>query len=437
VVQVSESLILELLAIGICVILSGFFSGSETALTSLGELKVRHMVEENPKAKPLRLWLEHPNKVLNTILIGNNIVNILASVLATDFSAKMFGDSRIAAVTGVMTLLVLFFGEITPKTFAKHNAVALAPYVIRILRVPYFFFYPFSYGINKLVKGMIFMSGGKLDKEKSRITEDELEFYISESEKEGIIANGKSRMLQNIFDISDIHVKEVMVPRTDMVAIEVSEPMESYLDKILSTEFSRIPVYEESIDKIIGILYVKDLLRFVKENDVSFDLRKVLRKPFFVPETKKIDSMMGEFQKSRNHMAIVIDEYGGVDGLVTLEDILEEIVGEIWDEYDTEEHEVTQVAEDTYIVDVRMDIDDFCDKFDIVKTHDMDEYETVGGLVFDIAEKIPEVGEQYTYENYTLKILNKNERRLDKVELRKVVKLPEKKEESSTLEEKI
>lgn len=416
----SESIILELIAIGACVLLSGVFSGSETALTSLGELKVRHMIEESKKAKPLILWLEHPNKVLNTILIGNNIVNILGSVLATDVSAKIFGDSRIAAVTGVMTLLVLFFGEITPKTFAKHNAVVLAPYVIRFLKIPYFFFYPFSFGINKLVKAMIVLTGGKLDKNKSRITEDELEFYISESEKEGIIENGKSRMLQNIFDISEIYVKEVMVPRTDMVAIDITDPMESYIEKIQSSEFSRIPVYEETIDKIIGILYVKDLLRFVNNGATSFDLRKVLRKPYFIPETKKIDSMLSEFQKSRTHMAVVIDEYGGVDGIVTLEDILEEIVGEIWDEYDTEEHEVTEIADDTYIVDVRMDIDDFCEKFELEKTNDMDEYETVGGLVFDIAEKIPDVGEKYEYQNYQFKILNKHERRLDKVELRKL-----------------
>jgi len=428
---VSESILFELMAIGACVLLSGVFSGSETALTSLGELKVRHMIEEDKKARPLRLWVEHPNKVLNTILIGNNIVNILGSVLATDVSAKIFGDSRIAAVTGVMTLLVLFFGEITPKTFAKHNAATLAPYVIRFLKIPYFFFYPFSFGINKLVKGMIIITGGKLDKNKSRITEDELEFYISESEKEGIIENGKSRMLQNIFDISEIYVKEVMVPRTDMVAIDITDPVESYMEKIQSSEFSRIPVYEESIDKIIGILYVKDLLRFVNDGKTSFDLRKVLRKPYFIHETKKIDSMLSEFQKSRTHMAVVIDEYGGVDGIVTLEDILEEIVGEIWDEYDTEEHEVTEIADDTFIVDVRMDIDDFCEKFELDKTPEMEEYETLGGLVFDIAEKIPEVGEQYEYEKYQFKILNKHERRLDKVELRKLENESGDKENSS------
>ena len=433
----NESLILELLAIAACIVLSGIFSGSETALTSLGELKIRHMIEEDKKAKHLVLWLEHPNKGLNTILIGNNIVNILGSVLATDFAAKLFGDSQIAAVTGIMTLLVLFFGEITPKTFAKHNAAALAPYVIRILKVPYFIFYPFSYGINKLVKWMIKITGGKLDKANHRITEDELEFYISESEKEGILENGKSRMLQNIFDISEIYVKEIMVPRTDMVAIDISDPIDSYMEKILASEFSRIPVYEETVDKIIGILYVKDLLRFVNEDHAVVDLRKVLRKPYFVPETKKIDSMLSEFQRTRNHMAIVIDEYGGVDGIVTLEDILEEIVGEIWDEYDTEEHEGTQISEDTFIVDVRMDIDDFCEKFAIEKTEDMEEYETVGGLIFDIAEKIPEIGEQYKYDKYKFKILNKHERRLDKVELRRIQNEPDLKQESSADDEKV
>lgn len=432
----NESLTLELLAIGTCILLSGFFSGSETALTSLGELKVRHLIEENPKAKPLKLWLENPNKVLNTILIGNNIVNILGSVLATDFTAKMFGDSNIAIVTGTMTLLVLFFGEITPKTFAKHNAEAISIFVIKVLKLPYMVFFPFSYAINKLVKAMIAMSGGKLEKG-NKITEDELEFYISESEKDGVLENGKSKMLQNIFDISEIYVKEVMVPRTDMVAIDITDPLDEYIDKILASEFSRIPAYEESIDKIVGILYVKDLLKYVKEDYSQFDIRKILRKPYFVPETKKIDSMLGDFQKSRNHIAVVIDEYGGVDGIVTLEDILEEIVGEIWDEYDTEEHAVTQIGEDAYIVDVRMDIDDFCKRFELKKTSEMEEYETVGGLVFDIAEKIPEVGEVYEYECYSFKILNKTERRLDKVELRKIDKEPEEKEESSAENDKV
>lgn len=432
----TDSLVFELFAIGLCIVLSSIFSGSETTLTSLSELKVRHMIEENPKAKPLNLWLENPNKVLNTILIGNNIVNILASVLATDFTAKFAGNSNIAVVTGIMTVMILFFGEITPKTYAKHNAERFAIPVIKMLKIPYVIFYPVSYGINRLVRLLIILSGGNADRAKHKITEDELEFYISESGKEGMLEDTKTQMLQNIFDISDIYVKEIMVPRTDMVAIDINSKPDDYLDRILSSEFSRIPVYDDSVDKIVGILYVKDLLQFVKEDGAHFDLRKVIRKPFFVPETKKIDAMMGEFQKSRNHMAVVIDEYGGVAGIVTLEDILEEIVGEIWDEYDTEEHEVTQVSDDSYIVDVRMDIDDFCEKFDIEKTHDMEEYDTVGGLVFDIAGKIPDVGEVYEFANYKFKILNKHERRLDKVELTRLHREPEEDEEYSAENEK-
>lgn len=432
----TESLVFELFAIGLCIVLSSIFSGSETTLTSLSELKIRHMIEENPKAKPLTLWLENPNKVLNTILIGNNIVNILASVLATDFTAKYAGDSNIAVVTGIMTIMILFFGEITPKTYAKHNAEKYAITVIKVLKVPYIIFYPFSYGINRLVRLIIILSGGNADRTKHKITEDELEFYISESGKEGMLEDSKTQMLQNIFEISDIYVKEIMVPRTDMVAIDINSKPDDYLDRILASEFSRIPVYDDSVDKIVGILYVKDLLKFVKEDGVHFDLKKVIRKPFFVPETKKIDTMMGEFQKSRNHMAVVIDEYGGVAGIVTLEDILEEIVGEIWDEYDTEEHEVTQVSDDSYIVDVRMDVDDFCEKFDIEKIHEMEEYDTVGGLIFDIAGKIPEVGEVYEFSGYKFKILNKHERRLDKVELTRLHREPDEDEEYSTENEK-
>lgn len=225
--------------------------------------------------------------MLNTILIGNNIVNILASVLATDFTAKIAGNSNIALVTGVMTLTVLIFGEITPKTYAKHNAERHALAVIKIIKLPFVIFYPLSFALNKLVRWIIVLSGGNVEKSRHKITEDELEFYISESGKEGMLEDNKSKMLQNIFDISEIYVKEVMVPRTDMVAIDINTPAEEYLDRILASEFSRIPVYEDSIDKIVGILYVKDLLKFVKEDGVNFDLKKVIRKPFFVPETKK------------------------------------------------------------------------------------------------------------------------------------------------------
>ncbi|QAR33228.1 HlyC/CorC family transporter [Geovibrio thiophilus] len=422
----TDSILFQSVSIFVCLILSGFFSGSETALTSLSEMKVRHMIEENPKAKILELWIYHPNKVLNTILIGNNIVNILASVIAADMMQKIFGNTQIAAVTGVMTLMILIFGEITPKTFAKHNAKAMAIALMRILKVFYTVFFPATYVMNKLVVAMIKLSGGKLDK-KPQITEEELEFIINVGEKEGVLENGQKEMLQNIFELGDMSIKEIMVPRRDIIAVNVNEDFDSIMNKVVENEFSRLPVYEETIDKIIGILNAKDLLVFTREDVSKFNLRGMLRAPYFIPGTKKIDNMLTEFQKTRNHMAIVLDEYGGVAGLLTLENVLEEIVGDIYDEYDQDEvsdTEVEQTDADTYILDAMMDIDDFCEEFGIEKTEEMEKYETLAGLVYDLAGRVPEQGDSYVFGGSTLTVLEIEDRKICRIEMKKIQDTP-------------
>jgi len=422
----TDSILFQSVSIFVCLILSGFFSGSETALTSLSEMKVRHMIEENPKAKILELWIYHPNKVLNTILIGNNVVNILGSVLAADMMQKIFGNTQIAAVTGVMTLMVLIFGEITPKTFAKHNAAAMAIALMRILKVFYTVLFPATYVMNKFVVAMIKLSGGKLEK-KPQITEEELEFIINVGEKEGVLENGQKEMLQNIFELGDMSIKEVMVPRRDIIAVNVNDDFDSIMNKVFENEFSRLPVYEDTIDKIIGILNVKDLLAFTREDKSTFNLRSMLRSPYFIPGTKKIDTMLTEFQKTRNHMAIVLDEYGGVAGLLTLENVLEEIVGDIYDEYDEDEMkeiEVEQTDPDTYVLDAMMDIDDFCEEFHIEKTEEMEKYETLAGLVYDLAGKVPEQGDSYIFNGNTLTVLEIEDRKICKIEMKKIQDTP-------------
>ncbi|UOD34756.1 HlyC/CorC family transporter [Deferribacteraceae bacterium V6Fe1] len=417
-----DSLLGELITIGVCIVFSGFFSSSETALTSLSELKVKHLLQEKgEKAKDLELWLMHPNKVLNTILIGNNIVNILGSVVAAEVSNKLFGSNAIAIATGIMTFLVLIFGEIAPKTFAKHNAESLALVIIKILKIFYFLFYPISFALNKLVKMIIRLSGGNVEHLGPKITEDEIEFLISVGEKEGVLENQKKEMLHNIFEISDTLAKEVMVPRTDLVAIKYGTDINEILNILAKTEYSRIPVYEGKMDNILGILYVKDLLKYVNEDIKKLDIKTILRKPYFVPSTKRIDDLLREFQLHRMHFAIVVDEYGGVDGIVTLEDILEEIVGEIRDEYDKDEKdEIIQVDENTYEVDPKIDIDDF-NKFFGIKMEDDLDYETLGGLIFDLSGRIPEIGEVFSIGNLELLVKEREGRRIKKV-IVKVIK---------------
>ncbi len=414
----------EFILIGLSLVTSAFFSSSETALTSLAPLKVAQLIKEDQvNSKYFSIWMNHPNKMLNTILIGNNVANIFASVMAGDIAMKLSGSSQIALTTAVMTIFILFFGEITPKTFAKHNAEGFAKFSIRILAFFYFLFYPLTYIMNIFVKGVIKLVGGSVDAEKPLITEEELEFMINVSKDEGILEDQTKEMMHNIIDIKDITVKEIMVPRTEMVCIEIGRSVADLLDLIEEHEYSRIPAYEGRLDNIVGIIYIKDLIKKLKEKSVEYiGLREILREAMFVPETKSIYHLFKEFQAKRVHVAIVIDEYGGVAGLVTMEDILEEIVGEIRDEYDEkEEDDLVKVDENRYIVDAGMDLDDFCEILGIEKTNDMEEYETVAGLVYDLADRIPEEGDEFKLEEkYRLKVLKLNGKKIEKVE---VVKL--------------
>ncbi len=415
----------EIILIVLSLIVSAFFSSSETALTSLSKIKVAQIVKSGSKnAKYFNLWMKHPNKMLNTILIGNNVANIFASVLAGSLANKLSGSSQIAITTAVMTILILFFGEITPKTFAKHNAEAISAFFIRPLVLLYYLFYPFTYVINVFVKVVIKIMGGKIDKEQPLITEDEIEFMINVGEEEGILEDETKEMMHNIMDIKDISVKEIMVPRTEMVAVSIDSTIDDVLKVIEEYEFSRIPVYENDLDHIAGILYVKDLIMYAKEGlkNLNIDLKNMIKEPFFVPETKNIYDLFKEFQSKRVHLAIVIDEYGGVAGIATMEDILEEIVGEIRDEYDSaEEDEFVEVNENTFLVDAGMDLDDFCEKLGIEKTEDMEDYETVGGLIYDLADKIPSEGEELDFgDKFRIKVLKTEGNKIVKVEVKRI-----------------
>ncbi len=414
----------EFLMIGISLITSAFFSSSETALTSLAPIKVAQIIKEDEKkSKYFSIWMNHPNKMLNTILIGNNVANIFASVLAGDIAMKLSGSSQLALTTAVMTIFILFFGEITPKTFAKHNAESFSKFSIRVLVFFYYLFYPFTYIMNVFVKGIIKLAGGSVDAEKPLITEEELEFMINVSKDEGILEDQTKEMMHNIIDFKEITVKEIMVPRTEMVCIEIDKSVADLLDLIEEHEYSRIPAYEGRLDNIIGIIYIKDLIKKLKEKNIEhISLKEILKEAMFVPETKNIYHLFKEFQAKRVHLAIVIDEYGGVAGLVTMEDILEEIVGEIRDEYDEkEEDDFVKVNDDKYVVDGGMDLDDFCEALDIEKTEGMEEYETVAGLVYDLADSIPEEGDEFELQGkYKIKVLELNGKKIEKIEVKKI-----------------
>ncbi len=414
------SLGIEVGVIVISIILSAFFSATETALTSLSPLKIRHIMEEKGEAaNSLSLWLHHPGNVLNTILFANNLVNILASVLAARIMEQIFVSASIGLTTGVMTFLILIFGEITPKTFAKNNAQTVAIFNMKILKIFYYVSYPITFIMSFFVSLILKITGGSADNN-SKMTEDELEFLISVGEKEGVLGVSKGEMLGNIFDISDMHVKEVMVPRIDIKALNEKSTKEEFLELFKKTEFSRIPVYRESLDNIIGILYIKDVIKLFDTVFTMEDVLGFIREPLFSPETKNIDVMLKEFQKNRSHLAVVIDEYGGTAGIVTMEDILEEIVGDIIDEFDEVDDEITKVNDNMFLVDARMDLDDFCEEFVLKKTEEMSEYETLGGFVYDTFGEIPNVGDDFEWDGYKFTVRTMQDRKLGKIEILKI-----------------
>lgn len=420
------SIIAEIVCIIVSLILSAYFSATETAVVSLNELKIKLIIKEyGDRAKGLELWLSNPNKVLNTILFGNNLVKILSSVLATNLALKLSGSASIAAVTGIMTLIILVFCEITPKTFAKNNAATFAMFSIHILKFFYIILFPITWVMNELVTILLKFTGTS-GNGKPKITEDELEFLINVGEKEGVLEKDKGEMLTNIFDISDIQVKEVMIPRTDVVAVDENINKVDLLALIEQTEFSRIPVYRDSLDNIIGILYVKDIIRMTCRGYEVVDVMKLLREPFIVPESKKIDMMLKDFQEKRLHMAIVVDEYGGTAGIVTLEDILEEIVGDILDEYDDEEKEISQLGENLYLVDAGIDFEDFCELFGLEMTEELQDCETLGGFILDIAGEVPNVGDAYSWRDFRFTVKDRKDNRIIKVlaEINKSDKTP-------------
>lgn len=412
-------LIYQILLIFISIILSAYFSATEAALTSLGELGSRLVIKDKgDKAKSLELWIKRPNRVINTILVGTNLFNIFATILAIEVVEKILGYESIAIATGIMTFLILFFGDITPKAFAKNNATNFSIFSMKILKFFYIIFYPITYTMHIVVDKLLKKTG--VVNKKPKITEDQLEFLINVGEKEGILEKDKGEMLTNIFDISDIQVKEIMVPRIDIVAVSINITKEELLNIVKETEFSRILVYNESLDDIEGVLYVKDILKMDCSDYLVSDLMSRLRKPLFVPETKKIDAMLKEFQKHRLHLAVVIDEYGGTSGIVTMEDILEEIVGDILDEYDDDDAEITKISDNHYVINAGMDIYDFCEEFNFEKTEDMTEYDTLGGFVLDRAGEVPKVGYSFSWNNHIFTVKKMRDKRLERIELKKI-----------------
>ncbi|ADL12162.1 hemolysin family protein [Acetohalobium arabaticum] len=408
--------ILELVMLGFLFILSGFFSGSETALMSVNRVKIRHLAQEDDsKAKIVDKLLGQPNKLLTTILVGNNLVNVAASSIATALAIEIFGTKGVGIATAGVTLFILVFGEITPKSFATQNAELASKWVAGYIRIFSYLFFPFIKVLTFVTNFIIKALGGQPQKNEPFVTEEEIKKFVTVGEKEGVIESDEKEMINSIFDFDDTLVKEIMIPRIDMVCVDIETSIDDLVELIIDLGYSRIPVYNDTVDNIVGILYAKDLLTFLNTEEPT-ELRKIMRPAYYVPETKEVDTLLTELRKERIHMAIVLDEYGGTAGLITIEDLLEEIVGDIQDEYDEEENLIEVISDDEILVDARIDIDEVNEVLNIHLPEE--DYETVGGFILSTLGYVPETGEELEFENLKLIIEETIQRRISEVRIK-------------------
>lgn len=336
---------LQIILLIILLGLSAFFSGSETALIGLGRIKRKQLVKKKvPRAEIVQRLMTHPDRILITILIGNNLVNIAAAAIATSLAIQFFGNTGVGIATGVMTLLILTFGEITPKAYASHNAARMALKAARPLEIMQRSIYPIVLGLSHMARGISKAFGGEVKSQSNMFaTEEEFKIMVSVGSEEGIIEEEEKEMIHSVIEFGDTTVKDVMIPQEEMVCVEVNQTTGDALDLAVDSGYTRIPVYEKTVDHVIGILHVKDLLSFLdqliemdQKSREQITVGKMMRLAYHIPETKKLDILLHEMQDKRVHIAIVVDENGNTSGLATLEDLLEEIVGEIFDEYDVQ-----------------------------------------------------------------------------------------------------
>ncbi|MGI6732357.1 MAG: HlyC/CorC family transporter [Anaerovoracaceae bacterium] len=406
----------KILVLILCLVLSATFSASETALMSLSKIRLKQMLENKEKgAERVNKLLSNPSKLLSTILIGNNAVNIGASALATSISIDIFGNHGVGIATGVMTLLVLIFSEITPKSLAAQNADKVSVRLSSLVRLVTIFLGPVSFVLTKLTNFLVRIFGGEVDENQPFITQEELKTIVDVSHKEGVLEGEEKEMINNVFEFGDSLVNEVMTPRTEMIAIDVDMSYEEIRDIFNKEQYSRIPVYEKTIDNIIGILYLKDLIFSQSEEDTPFDLRKYIRQPSFTYEFKPTKDLFRKMRADRVHMAIVLDEYGGTEGLVTIEDLIEEIVGDIEDEYDKEIKGMEIIKEGEFLVNGNVAIEEINH---LIGTHlESEDYDTIAGFVIGIIDRIPEPGEAIEYENIKFIIESFDKNKIEKIRI--------------------
>lgn len=407
---------LQLIVMLVSLFLCTFASAAETALTSISRIKLKNLVEEgDQQAAKIEQLLAEPNVFLSTILVVNSVAVIVASSMATVLALRFSADWGELISTVLISLVVLIFCEITPKTAAVQNPLRWARALVGPVRGTAWVLSPIVGALGVITSVFVRMMGGQIKHRGPFITEEELRLLVTVGEEEGVLEEEETEMIRSIFEFADTTAREVMVPRIDMVTLSSIATVTEAVDVALQGGFSRIPVYEESVgvDEIIGILYTKDMLRQMRENHDSLPIRGLVRPAYFVPETKKLDDLLREICQNRIHMVMVVDEYGSIAGLVTIEDLVEEIVGDIKDEYDREENLYEKINDNEYVFDAKISIYDFNE---LMEMHlDDTDYETLGGFVYAQLDKIPSPGDTIIYERMTFTVLATRGRRITKI----------------------
>lgn len=391
---------------------SAFFSASETAFSSLNKIRLKNLASDGDKNAVIALAISDDfDRMLSTILIGNNVVNLSASSIATVVATVLLGSAGAAVSTILLTILVLVFGEILPKSYAKENAEKVALLVARPLRIIQRLLSPLAWFFIRLQRSV--KPKGDVEAEPS-VTGRELKTIIQNSEDEGVLDEQGSDIMQSALEFDTTTVQEILLPRVDMTAIDIEDDMETILETAVAYGYSRIPVYEGSIDNIIGIIYGKDILEAMVHHR-ELDIRSLVRECLYVYRSKKISELLVEFKQKKLHLAIVTDEYGGTLGLVTMEDILEELVGEIWDESDEVKQGTVRISDTCYEAQGDLNIEDFFDDIGYEAKNFTCGYSTLGGWALECLAHIPEVGESFTYNTLCLTVTEMDDQRVAKL----------------------
>ncbi len=409
----------SLLLLFILLVLSNFFSAAETSITASSRGKLLALADEYPERRKGLLWLsENISKAINITLIGNNLVNIAASAVATALAIRLFGAFGAAWAVFVMTALIVVFCEVLPKNIAISEQDSVLMRSLPVLLKLRIILSPMVFVIQSVLSAVEKISGKKLSSYTGLASREELEHIVTEGSESGVLDEDESEMIHSIIDFEETKVSEVMVPRVDVEAIEIDSSIEEAVELSLKSGHSRIPVYEEDLDEIRGVLYAKDLLTLLAGGQKK-TIAEIMRKPMFIPETMKTDEALETMKKSKKHIAIVVDEYGGTAGIVTLEDLIEEIIGDIQDEYDRETPEIQQESENCWLAQGQVNLEDLSDAVDYPFSEEFDEVDTLAGMVLELSGNFPSKGETISYKNWDFHVLDVQKHRILQVRVKK------------------